>query len=428
MIRRCGMQGLGLVALAVGLLLSGCGTEESGVTTLRFWAMGREGEVVQELVHDFEAQHPDIRVSVQQIPWSAAHEKLLTAYVGRSMPDMAQLGNTWVPEFTALDALAPLDDWVAATDAVDPADHFPGIWDTNVIEGTLYGVPWYVDTRVIYYRKDLLRQAGFPEFPRTWSGWMKAMQEVTIQGGPDHYAILLPLNEWSQPVALALETGSALLKDHDTRGDFSGPAFHRAFDFYTDIFAEGWSPPVSNNEIANLYQEFGRGTFAMYISGPWNLGEFRRRLPAELQHSWGTAPLPGLTDARPGMSLAGGSSLVVFKNSRHQEAARRLMEFLLDPAQQIRFYELTGDLPSHRQAWNDPRLADDPQAAAFRTQLDHTHATPKIPEWEQIANRVWVAVEEAVRGSKTEEEALQDLDEDVDRMLTKRRWLLEKAE
>jgi len=415
-----------LTSLAVGLLLSGCGGDESGVTTLRFWAMGREGEVVQELVHDFEAQHPDIRVTVQQIPWSAAHEKLLTAFVGRSMPDMAQLGNTWVPEFTALDALTPLDAWVAASPAVDPADHFPGIWDTNVIEGQLYGVPWYVDTRVIYYRTDLLRQAGFDHFPRTWTGWMKAMQEVTEQGGPDRYAILLPLNEWSQPVTLALETGSALLKDHHTRGDFSGRAFAQAFDFYTHIFAEGWSPPVSNNEIANLYQEFGRGTFAMYISGPWNLGEFRRRLPAALQDSWGTAPLPGLTDARPGMSLAGGSSLVVFRTSEHQEAARKLMAFLLDPVQQIRFYELTGDLPSHREAWNDTRLANDPRAAAFRTQLEYTRATPKIPEWEQIANRIWVAVEEAVRGNKTEEEALRDLDEDVDRMLTKRRWLLEK--
>ncbi|PID81835.1 ABC transporter substrate-binding protein [bacterium DOLZORAL124_64_63] len=419
------------VMLAVTLLVAGCEAGDSrsgnsGVTTLRFWAMGREGEVVQELVRDFEASHPDIRVVVQQIPWSAAHEKLLTAYVGRSMPDMAQLGNTWVPEFTALGALAPLDGWVAACPAVDPADHFSGIWETNVIAGTLYGVPWYVDTRVIYYRTDILRQAGFDQFPRTWAGWRQAMRAVTKQGGSGRYAILLPLNEWSQPVALALETGSTLLKGNGTRGDFRGPEFRQAFDFYAAIFAEGWSPPVSNNEIANLYQEFERGTFAMYISGPWNLGEFRRRLPAELQDAWSTAPLPGMTDARPGTSLAGGSSLVVFRHSENQEAARLLMAFLLEPAQQIRFYELTGDLPAHRAAWNDPRLAADPKAAAFRAQLDHTRATPKIPEWEQIANRVWVAAEEAVRGSKTREEALQDLDQDVDRILTKRRWLLEQ--
>ena len=77
--------------------------------------MGREGEVLSELVPEFERQNPGISVRVQQIPWSAAHEKLLTAYVGDATPDIAMLGNTWVPEFVALDALEPLDARVAAS-------------------------------------------------------------------------------------------------------------------------------------------------------------------------------------------------------------------------------------------------------------------------------------------------------------------------
>jgi ABC-type glycerol-3-phosphate transport system substrate-binding protein len=50
---------------------------------------------------------------------------------------------------------------------VDPKDYFQGIWDTNVIHGELVGVPWYVDTRLIYYRKDLLAKAGYDHPPRT---------------------------------------------------------------------------------------------------------------------------------------------------------------------------------------------------------------------------------------------------------------------
>ncbi|HEY4735685.1 MAG TPA: extracellular solute-binding protein, partial [Gemmatimonadaceae bacterium] len=57
-------------------------------TTLRIWAMGREGEVLSQLMPDFEKAHPNIHVEVQQIPWTAAHEKLLTAYVGESTPDI----------------------------------------------------------------------------------------------------------------------------------------------------------------------------------------------------------------------------------------------------------------------------------------------------------------------------------------------------
>ena len=74
--------------------------------------MGREGEVVGELVRDFEREHPGIRVQVQQIPWTAAHEKLLTAHVGGSLPDVGQLGNSWISEFGTLKSLEPLDPWL----------------------------------------------------------------------------------------------------------------------------------------------------------------------------------------------------------------------------------------------------------------------------------------------------------------------------
>src|SRR5438094_506230 len=128
------------------LSVSGCARPREA-TPLRFWAMGREGEVVQELVRDFERENPGIRVVAQQIPWSAAHEKLLTAFVGGSLPDVIQLGNTWIPEFAALKALAPLDSALSADSAHVPrADYFPGVLATNVVDDTLYGVPWYVDT------------------------------------------------------------------------------------------------------------------------------------------------------------------------------------------------------------------------------------------------------------------------------------------
>src|SRR5439155_965176 len=94
--------------------LAGCRPVAGGVT-LDFWGLGREGEVVAELMPAFERENPGIRVRVQQIPWTAAHEKLLTAYVGNATPDVAQLGNTWVPEFVALDGLVRLDSLVAAS-------------------------------------------------------------------------------------------------------------------------------------------------------------------------------------------------------------------------------------------------------------------------------------------------------------------------
>jgi len=406
--------------LAAALALAGCG-DDGGVTVVRFWAMGREGEVVAELARAFEAANPDLRVDVQQIPWTAAHEKLLTAFVGRATPDLAQLGNTWVSEFHALGALAPLDERVAASRTVDPEDHFAGIWDTNVIDSELYGVPWYVDTRLLFYRSDLV---GAP--PATWAEWRAAMAAVVQRGGAGTYGVLLPVNEWAQPIALGLQAGSPLLRDGDTRGAFAEPEFRRAFAFYVGLFHDGLAPPVTNNEVANLYQEFARGTFAMYVTGPWNLGEFQRRLPPELQDDWATSPLPGPDPGTPGVSLAGGSSLVVFRASERQDAAWRFIEFLSEPAQQLRFFALTGDLPAHRAAWADSTLAAS-RIQAFREQLEHVVSTPKLPEWEQIADQVWRRAEQAVRGNASLDQALAALDADVDRILAKRRWLRERA-
>jgi len=417
-----------LAIVVVAAALAGCAArhERAGVT-LKFWAMGREGEVVQEQVREFERENPGVHVIVQQIPWTAAHEKLLTSEVGRSTPDVAQLGNTWIPEFAALRALEPLDSWVAASHVVDTAGYFRGIWDTNVIDRTLYGVPWYVDTRVLFYRRDLLARAGFPTMPGSWKEWRAAMEAVKRQVGKERYPVFLPTNEWTQAVIFGLQSGSPILAADGTRGAFSAPEFRRAFDFYLGIYRDNFSPRVNNIEIANVYQEFGRGTIAMWITGPWNLGEFRRRLPPEQQDSWATAPLPGPDGPASGVSTAGGSSLVLFRGSRHKQEAWRLIEFLSRPDQQVRFYALTGDLPARREAWRDSLLTRDPGLRAFETQLLRVTATPKIPEWEQIAQRLQERAEFAIRGGMNGDSVLAGLDRDVDRMLEKRRWLIERS-
>jgi multiple sugar transport system substrate-binding protein len=165
----------------------------------------------------------------------------------------------------------------------------------------------------------------------------------------------------------------------------------------------------------------------MWITGPWNLGEFRRRLPPEQQDSWATAPLPGPDGPASGLSTAGGSSLVLFRGSRHKQEAWRLIEFLSRPDQQVRFYALTGDLPARREAWRDSALTRDPGLRAFETQLQRVAATPKIPEWEQIAQRLQERAEFAIRGGMNGDSVLAGLDHDVDRMLEKRRWLIERG-
>ena len=410
-------------------LLSACAPSPSDRQTVRFWVMGREGEAIAQLIPEFERANPDIRVRVQQIPWTSAHEKLLTAFAGDSLPDLCQLGNTWLPEFTALRALAPLESRVAESRTIAAADYFPGIWATNVVDGRLYGVPWYVDTRLLFYRKDLLAAAGIDAPPRSWAEWERAMAALkkARESGKDSpgYAMLLPLNEFEPLLALALQQDEPLLRDQQSRGDFAGPGFRRALEFYSAAFRNGWAPAMGGGEISNVWTEFGRGRFAFYISGPWNIEEFRRRLPPERQGDWMTAPLPGPDG--PGVSTAGGASLVVFRSSRHPEAAWRLVEYLSAPAVQLRFHELTGNLPPRRSAWRDERLAGDPHAAAFRDQLERVRPAPKIPEWERIVNEMQLIAEQVARGRMDVDQAGRELDRRIDVMLEKRRWMLARG-
>jgi multiple sugar transport system substrate-binding protein len=412
-------------ALALVAAAAACGREaDERVVTLRLWAMGREGEDVKQLIAEFERLNPGIRVRVQQMPWTAAHEKLLTAYVGESTPDVSQLGNTWVPEFAALGALEPLGPWVTRSAGVAQGDFFPGIWATNVVDDTLFGVPWYVDTRVLFYRKDLLRRAGVDAPPRTWSEWVAAMERMKAAGGQDQYPILLPVEEWAQPVIFGLQVGAPLLRDGGRYAAFSEPHFRRALDFYVGLYRRGLAPLVASQQVANPFQEFARGGIAMWITGPWNIGELRKRLPPELQDDWGTTPLPGPTPPGPGVSNAGGSSLVMFRRSRHKTEAWRLIEYLTAAEQQRRFFHINGDLPARESAWRDPALSGDPHARAFLEQLRNVQPMPQVPEWEQIAQRVAQAAEQVARGQRSADEALALLDRDVNDMLEKRRWLL----
>ncbi|PPT92587.1 ABC transporter substrate-binding protein [Xanthomonas theicola] len=409
---------LSLAALAAAL--GGCARAPQG-QVVRFWAMGREAEVVAELIPQFEKEHPGIHVDIQNIPWTAAHEKLLTAFAADGLPDVCQLGNTWIPEFAALDTLQPLQAYVDRSTVVDPKDYFAGIWDTSVIDGQLYGVPWYVDTRLLFYRKDMLREAGVDALPQTWAEWERAMAAVKQHVGPKRYAILMPINEFEQQLSLGLQFNDPLLRDHNNYGNFRSPGFRKALAFYANMFQQGWAPKMSETQISNVWDEFFKGFYAFYISGPWNIREFRKLQPAALEGQWGTLPLPGPDG--PGAGIAGGTSLVIFRKSQRKDAAWKLIEFLSRPQTQARFHALIGDMPPRRSTWAYPSLANDPLAHAFRDQLERVKPAPKVLEWERIVQEMRLVTERVVRGGESQEQAVQDLDKRVDEILEKRRWI-----
>lgn len=407
-----------LVLLFSFLILS---CSKNNQTELSFWAMGVEGENVKKLIPEFEKKY-NVNVKVQQIPWTAAHEKLITAFVSKTLPDVFQLGNTWIPEFVAINAIEPLDTLIFNY-AIDLNDYFTGILESNKINGIIYGIPWYVDTRVLFYRKDLIERAGWKNPPKTWNELYELSKRVKDLN--KNYAIYFPTNEWVPLIIFSLQNNAELLKNNYTEPAFTDTQFIEAFEFLSKFYKEKLSP--SNiTEVTNVYQAFEEGYIAMYITGPWNISEFKKRLSLSAQKLWMTAPLPSNNSRYPGVSLAGGASLVLNRNSQKKNLAMKLIEYLSQPDVQIKFYQMVGSLPPRKTAWSDTTFTSDIYLQAFRIQLENTQAMPKLAEWENIViSKIQKYVEEVATGKTSVQEACEKLNKETSIMLEKRKYLVQ---
>lgn len=408
-----------LAALPLLPMLGGCGAPRAD--TLTIWAMGNEGASLPALLETLALPAGLPPVEVQPLPWSAAHEKLLTGFAGGSLPAIGQVGNSWIAEMAAIGAIAPLP--ASAASLLD--DQFAAVVETNRIAGTAWAVPWYVDTRLQFYRKDMFARAGYAAPPLEWTEWKRALHRVKTLAGPGNYAVLLPLNEFEQLLTIALSSGARLLRDKGARGAFSDPEFKAALAFYKSLFDEQLAPIASAAQISNIWNEFAKGYFSIFTSGPWTIGDMKSRLAPDMQGRWGTAPNSGPDGI--GSAAPGGSSLVVFANQADSSAAWDVVARLLAPAAQLELHRLTGNLPARRSAWRAAGLARDPIVAPFATQLERATALPKVPEWERIVTEMQVVAEGMVRGQYSVDDAAREIDRRADRLLEKRRWMLDKG-
>jgi ABC-type sugar transport system permease subunit/ABC-type glycerol-3-phosphate transport system substrate-binding protein len=351
------------------------------------WAMGEEGKKIALMARRFEAQNPGVSVETQAIPWEAAHAKLLTAVVGGIPPDISQIGTTWMAEFATMGALHPLNERAAVSLTANPDAFFPGSLHTCEVDGILYGVPWYVDTRVLFYRKDLLASVGFPEAPATWDELKSAAVQLSgrkTMDGKKGYGISLASRGWTELLTAVWQNGGDPLKP-------SEPEFLEAMMHYRSFFREGLTPSKEGADV-DLYHAFRTGYLPMFISGPWMVELVGKELP-ELEGKWGVSLLPG---KKTRTSFVGGSNLVIFKESKKKDLAFRFLEFMSDPKNQVEWMRLTTDLPSVTAAWDDPFFADKPMIQVFGEQMFDTASPPTVPEWEQIASATEDAMEKIV--------------------------------
>ena len=380
----------GVTALA--LTVSACGREDAGggaaatgkavssgaaKGTITVWAMGAEGQNLPTLAKEFEAANPGVKVQVTAIPWDAAHDKFTTAITANKTPDVAMVGTTWMGEFAGMDALDPTPG------SIDKSVFFEGAQKTTEVDGTSYGVPWYVETRLVYYRTDLAKKAGITTPPTDWDG-LKTMAKAMQDKAGAKYGIGLQAGgtgSWQSIMPFAWSAGADLTKDGGKAYNFDSPEVLKATQYYQSFFTDGISDKAAP-ATPTTEPDFASGKVPMFISGPWMMSAVEKAGGGEkFKNKYDVFQIPA---DKTSSSFVGGSNLAVFKNTKNRDSAWKFVQWLSDPKTQVKWYGMSTDLPSVKSAWQDPALTADKKLAVFGKQLETAQAPPSFPTWEQV--------------------------------------------
>ena len=389
-----------LLVMALSALIVACGGDEETTDTstakasgeITVWAPGVEGEKLPVLARDFEKANPGVKVKVTPIAIEQAHDKILTSIAGNQAPDVSWVGSTWMGEFAKTGALAE------APESIDQSQFFEGARDAVTIDEKAYGVPWHVETRVLFYRTDIAEKAGITKAPETWDE-LKAMAEAMQSKGGAKYGISLSSNNWQEYAPFVWQNGGELAEGD--RYTLDSPEAVEATAFYKSFFDEKLTPP-STQQGFDITPAFVRGSHPMFFSGPWHMGLIDEAGGKGFEKKWTIAKMPAQDSAT---SFVGGGELAVFKQSDNIDTAWKFVEYLTKPEVQAKFYAEAADLPSNQGAWELPQLAEDPRLKLFEEQLKDAKTAPVFPKWEQFATKLNAQLDETFTSGLAPEEA-----------------------
>ena len=409
----------GAVALitAAALALAGCGRaaetdggpdsattigDASATGTITMWAMGAEGEALPDFVGQFEEANPGVTVEVTAIPWDAAYSKIQTAIAGGTTPDIAMMGSTWMADFADAFQTVPTD---FETDGM-----FPGALDSTEINDRATGVPWYVDTRVLYYRTDLAAAAGWDSAPTTWEELKQFAADMQSRAGAE-YGIRFPAGNDSFQGTLWMPWSNGVELENGSEWTLDSPEAVEAYEYYQSFFTDGIANPAADRSAGAQEADFISGATPMLIDGPFLIGQLEELGGEGFADTFTTAVLPTRESST---SFSGGANLAVFADSDNAVSAWKLAQWLTEAETQTAWYEATGDLPAVQAAWDDDALSSQPTLAAFGTQLETAKSVPATTTWVQVAAAGDAMLEKIRLGQQTPAEGLKELQATAD--------------
>jgi len=348
--------------------------------------------VIEELTRQFETENPGVKIEVTDLTWANGHDKLVISFAADDPPDIMELGSDWVAEFASNGLLKEFQS--------DLPDNYlyPARW-----QGKLYGLPWLLDSRILYFNVDLLRKAG-SGIPETWRDLAGACANID-ELGEDYFGFGCNSAEkhrlYKKFLPFLWSNGGRILNESGTVSELDSPQAVDALRYYLGLCDCG----VIESQ-RRLEEYFRDGKIGFVISGGWLLRRLRNT-PPDFEYRL----VPFFTpDGGPGTSFMGGEYLAVYAKSSKAEMAVKFAEFLTEKSNSQKLCDAAG--------FGFPPYYDlgitDSAVAMEALQLKQSMAAPPTPLWVDIEMDIEDALEAAMYGHGTPEEILGKASKTID--------------
>ncbi|MFD8232819.1 extracellular solute-binding protein [Streptomyces sp. NPDC059696] len=411
----------GLAALAA-LLATACAPQTSSNSssdkdektgTLRVWLFREVGnapkeKVVDRVVADFEKAHEGTEVDVEYIPVDTRAQRVKAAFNDPdSAPDVMEYGNTdtagYVKDGGLLDVTREFGDWNEAKDT-DPTAR-----QSVTVDGKLYGAPFYVGVRALYYRTDVFEELGLP-VPRTMDELASTAREIRaarpelyglVVGGAYTYGALPFV--WAHGGALAGGKGGSYASGIDS------PQARKGIKAYTSLFGDHNCPAATCAGMGgnDTVSAFAAGKAGMAIGGDFSHTAVEA---GKVKGKYAVVPLPGVKAGSIAPAFAGGNNIGVLKSTTHRTLAVRLMERLASKKTQGELFDAMGFLPTFTDVRQQAARREPFVKPFVRTLSAGTEFVPASPAWAQIDSSLVLPTmfQEVISGKKDVAQASED--------------------
>ena len=398
-----------IVAMLLVVISVGFTQEKLTITVQDYYGSENDnGRFIDEMAVEFEKNNPGVKVEHISIPFAQYFPTLLQQSVTKTLPDIIMADNPMVPQLIEAGTYKDLTDKVEEWGRENWEDFFKGHREVTSSEGKIYAFQFTTNSCALFYRKSLLDKAGIANPPETWQELKeqsKKIREVLDIYGFAFDASATEGGTW-QFLPFLWSNGGSLL-------ELDQPEAIEALQFLTDMVKEGYVPRdvVNIGSQGDLTQWFINGEVAFMVNGNW---EFGWQLTEDVMQRLGDIHVTTLPVPEKGMRTIvpfGGECFGISSNidPAKYDLAWEFLKFLVSDIARLNKYGRAG-LPTRASA-AEKILAEEPILKVFLEQSQYALPRPLmggLDKYPEVSSTVWVAVQKALTGIATPEEAFKE--------------------